>query len=112
MAMSEAAESAKLARRVRQLEKKVATLNVLNGALREENEELGSRLEDAKRAEVHGGKAGGSEAEEVEELKLEFAERLASLENKLIEVTEQRDELKEDERAARTSLEEYDAKVS
>ena len=76
------------ARRMKQLEKKVATLNILNSALKAENDELKDRIAS------QGASGPAPDAAELEELKEEFAERLASMENKLLGVTDDRDGLK------------------
>ena len=93
-------ENAKLARRVKQLEKKVATLSVLNGALKDENDQVKERLKSQGGASASGGKDP-----EIEELTQEFAERLAQIENKLLDVTEQRDDLRAELRAAQDDTE-------
>lgn len=97
----QAAADAQLKRRVKQLEKKVATLSVLNGALKDENDDLKERCESlAAEGGGGGGTSSSGQQQEVEELKEEFAERLAHLENKLMDVTEQRDVLKSELRDA------------
>ncbi|QDZ19299.1 TMF domain-containing protein [Chloropicon primus] len=99
------AESAQLSRKVKQLERKVATLGVLNKALQEENEELQAR------ARAGSSPTGGQGGDEMEELTQEFAERLASLEDKLIGVTEQRDGLRAELHELRDSQDTKDTRI-
>ena len=100
-------------RKVKQLERKVATLGVLQGALKDENDDLKAKLAEAESREVGavsaGRGAGGSD--EVEEITAEFAERLASIEGKLLDATEQRDELRAELRETKREGEEATSRV-
>ena len=106
-------DAAQLSRKVKQLEKKVATLSVLNGALKDENDELKDTLRRQPQGRgTSGGSGGNKYKEEVEELKEEFGERLAQIENKLLDVTSERDELSLDLHSCEEKLADRDETIS